>query len=147
MAAHNIGYFLDSSDSLRALARAARGILQLQQVYAQVAPASLAHACHVKLLREGTLFLAAENGAIAAKLKQLTPRLLAAYQKSGFEVTSIHYEVQVSESAHRVTSNSNLRKLSIESIEKLENFAAGLEDAPLKQALSSLAAHQREKSK
>ena len=146
MPAHKVDFYLNSSSSLRTLAREARRIAELQQVFLKIAPQPLTQACCVKQLRAGTLFLSAENAAIAAKLKQLAPRLLTAYQKLGFEVTSIRVEVQVKEAAPDTASKRAPKRLSTDTIENLERLAAGLEDSPLKQALTNLAARQRDKN-
>ena len=146
MAAHKIDFYLNSSDRLRSLAHAARRIAELQQVFLNIAPRPLAQACCVKQLRAGTLFLLAENAAIAAKLKQLAPRLLTAYQKQGVEVTSIRIEVQVRETSPHSSTERAPKHLSAESIEHLERLAARLDDSPLKRALTDLAARQRTKN-
>ena len=146
MPAHKIGYYLNSSHNLRPLADEARRIAELQQVLLTIAPHPLAQACCVKQLRAGTLFLLAENAAIAAKLKQLAPRLLSSYQKQGLEITAIRVEVQVREAAPRPANARAPKCLSTETIENLERLAAQLDDSPLKRALTSLAARQRDKS-
>jgi hypothetical protein len=146
MPAHNISFYLNASDDLRSLAGEARRIAQLQQIFLKTAPQSLTQACCVKQLRAGTLFLVAENAAIAAKLKQLAPRLLSSYQKQGLEVTSIRVEVQVRERAPDTNSRPAPKRLSLETIDNLEALAAGLEASPLKQALTRLAARQRNSS-
>ena len=143
MAAHKIDYYLNSSDSLRALAHQARRIAELQQVFLKTAPPPLTQACCVKQLRAGTLVLLAGNAAIAAQLKQLVPRLLTAYGKQGFEITSIRVEVQVMEAAPHPVRKSETKRLSVESIKNLESLAATLDDSPLKQALTNMAARQR----
>ena len=143
MPAHKIDFYLDSSSSLRALARAARRVADLQQIFLNAAPQTLTQACYVKQLRAGTLFLLAENAAVAAKLKQLAPRLLAAYVKQGTEVTAIKVEVQVGEAAPKPPAPAPRQRLSIDSIENLERLAESLEDSPLKHALAKLAARQR----
>ena len=145
MPAHKIDFYLNSSSSLRALAKEARHIAELQQVFLKISPQPLNQACCVKQLRAGTLFLSAENAAIAAKLKQLAPRLLTAYEKQGFEITSIRVEVQVREAAPGAAPKRAPKRLSVETIENLERLAAQLEDSPLKQALTNLAARQRDK--
>jgi hypothetical protein len=146
MPAHKIDFYLNSSNSLRQLADEARRIAELQQVFLKIAPQPLTQACCVKQLRAGTLFLLAENAAIAAKVKQLFPRLLTSYQKQGVEVTSIRVEVQVKETAPQPVAGRARTRLSIETIDNLERLAAGLEDSPLKQALTNMVAHQRGKS-
>ena len=116
---------------------------ELQQIFLNIAPQPLTQACYVKELRAGTLFLLAENAAVAAKLKQLAPRLLAAYVKQGSEVTAIKVEVQVAGAAAPAPPKRAPKRLSIDAIEDLEQLAAGLEDTPLKHALARLAAGQR----
>ncbi len=143
MPAHKIDFYLDSSSSLRALTRAARRVADLQQMFLNVAPQTLTQACYVKELRAGTLFLLAENAAVASKLKQLAPRLLASYVKQGTEVTAIKVEVQVAETAQPPASKPRAKRLSIDSIEDLERLADSLDDTPLKHALARLAARQR----
>lgn len=146
MSAHKIGFYLNSSADLRTLTREARRIAELQRVFLIIAPQPLAQACCVKQLRAGTLTLLAENSAIAAKLKQLAPRLLTAYQKQGVEVTSIRIEVQVKEAQPGSSSARPPKFLSVETIENLNSLTAGLEDSPLKQALTRLAeGHVRRK--
>jgi hypothetical protein len=145
MAAHKINFYLNSSDRLRSLTQATRHIAELQQVLMDIAPPELTQACRVKQLRDGTLTLLAENAAIAAKLKQLAARLLTSYQKQGVEVTAIRIEVQVKEAATAPAAKREPKRLSIETIENLEGLAGQLEDSPLKQALTTMAARQRDR--
>ena len=143
MPAHKIDFYLNSSNSLRRLTDEARRIAELQRIFLKIAPQPLTQACCVRQLRAGTLFLLAENAAIAAKLKQLLPRLLTSYQKQGMQVTAIRVEVQVREAAPEAATKRSAKHLSTESIKNLEQLAAGLEDSPLKQALTNMVAHQR----
>jgi hypothetical protein len=146
MPAHKIDFYLNSSNSLRRLTDEARRIAELQRVFLKIAPQPLTQACCVGQLRAGTLSLLAENAAIAAKLKQLLPRLLISYQKLGWQVTAIRVEVQVRNAASEAATRRSTKHLSSESIRNLEELAAGLEDSPLKQALTNMVAHQRGKS-
>lgn len=146
MPPHKIDFYLNSSNSLRHLADEARRIAELQQVFLKIAPQPLTQACSVRQLRAGTLVLLAENAAIAAKVKQLFPRLLTVFQKLGWQVTSIKVEVQVSETVQQPAAGRARTRLSVETIDNLERLAAGLEDSPLKQALAQLVAHQRDRS-
>ncbi len=115
----------------------------LQRILLTAAPHPLTQACCVKRLGAGTLTLLAENAAIAAKLKQLAPRLLAAYVKQGCEVTAIKVEVQVGAQRPPPPEKRVPKRLSIDAIEELERLAHGLENTPLQQALLRLAARQR----
>ena len=143
MPARKLDFYFSTSKRLRSLADAARRLAQLQQVFLQHAPPSLTRSSRVSQLRAGTLFLLAENAAIAAKLRQLAPRLLTACQNQGVEVTSIRVEVQVGEASPRVDTPRKAKPLGVETIEHLQHLAASLEDSPLKQALTNLVAHQR----
>jgi hypothetical protein len=103
----------------------------------------LTQACRVKQLRDGTLTLLAENAAIAAKLKQLAARLLASYLKLRWQVTSIRIEVQVRDAAAEPAPKREPKRLSIETIENLENLADQMEDSPLKRALTTMTERHR----
>jgi hypothetical protein len=143
MSARKINFYLNTSDRLRSLTREAQRNVELHQVLVNIAPPELTQACRVKQLRDGTLTLLAENAAIAAKLKQLAARLLLAYQKQRCEVTLIRIEVQVREANSDPAAAREPKRLSIETIENLEKLARELEDSPLKQALTTMAARQR----
>lgn len=146
MPARKINFYIDASIRLRSLAAEARRVTELEQVLRNTVPPPLTHACRVKQLRAGTLFVLAENAAVASKLKQLAPRLLTAYQKQRWQVTAIRVEVQVEKSSAARRDEAARKPLSTESIEKLEKLAAELEESPLKQALTTLAARQRNKN-
>ncbi len=143
MPARKLDFYLNSSAPLRDLTLAVRQLNELQQILAINAPPALAQSCCVKQLRAGILFLAAANAAVATQLKQLTPRLLASYQKQGKEVTSIRIEVQVGNPPPPPSPDREKKSLSIETIENIQALADGLEASPLKDALSRLAAHSR----
>ena len=143
MSAHKIGFYLNSSDSLRSLTREAQRIAELQQVLLDNAPPALTQRCRVKQLRDGTLTLLAENAAIAAKLKQLAARLLTSYQKQRGQITSIRIEVQVAETSPNLAQKPNTRRLSTETINNLERLAREVDDASLKAALTRLASRKR----
>ena len=143
MPAHKINFYLNSSDRLRSLTQEAQLIAELHRVLMNTAPPELTQACRVKQLRDGTLTLLAENAAIAAKLKQLAARLLASYQKLRSQVTSIRIEVQVRDAATEPVSKRDPKRLSIETIENLENLADQMEDSPLKRALTTMTERHR----
>lgn len=143
MPARRIDFYLNTSDRLRSLTQEVRRNAELDQILVHSAPAELTQACRVKQLRDGTLTLLAENAAIAAKLKQLAARLLAAYRKQRSEVTSIRIEVQVGSRSNGRAIEREPRLLSLDAIENLEKLAESLDDSPLKQALTHMAARQR----
>ena len=146
MTARRINFFLKTSERLRSLTQEVERNADLHRVLLDFAPSELTRACWVKQLRDGILTVSAENAAIAAKLKQLTARLLTAYQNQRFEVTLIRIEVQVRKSEAALPAKREARQLSTETIRSLDRLANDLEDSPLKQALTTLASRQRKKT-
>jgi hypothetical protein len=71
--------------------------MELQRVFLEAAPSPLSECASVGYLTRGVLVLLARDGAAAAKLTQMAPSLLAAYQKRGFEVTKVRVNVQPEE--------------------------------------------------
>ena len=143
MPARKLDFYLNSSDSLRDLTRAAQNLSELQQILTKNAPPELTNYCLVKQLRAGILTLGAENAAIATQLKQLTPRLLTCYKKQRSEVTSIRIEVQVTNPLRNATPKHEKSALSLETIENIQGLADQLDASPLKDALNRLAARNR----
>ncbi len=87
--------FLDSDPKLKQLALAARQLVWLQHQYRAIAPPSLLKGSRVLRFENNHLTLAADNGAIASKLKQLAPLLISSFRTRGCEVTGIQTQVQV----------------------------------------------------
>lgn len=137
MPAQKIGSWLASGE-LRTLSRKAQRLTELQQVFFGSAPAPLAQASRVKNYQAGTLFLLADNAAVAAKLKQLAPRLLVTIQKLEPEVTGIRIEVQVNESQYKTQAKVKKISLRIDSVEHFRKLSEAIPDSPLRSALTNL---------
>ena len=73
-----------------------------QLTFFELIPAHLAQHCNLGRISNGKLTIMAENGAIASKLKQISPSLLLKLQKLGWEVTAIQILVQ----AHYYAKNT-----------------------------------------
>ncbi|MBT0962484.1 DciA family protein [Denitromonas iodatirespirans] len=73
-------------DRLRA--HAAR-LMQLQQIVLAELPPYLADSCHVANLKDDVLLIHAATGAVAAKLRQATPRLVNTLAMQGVRISSI----------------------------------------------------------
>lgn len=82
------------------------------------------------------LTIAADNGAVAAKLRQMTPNLQKTLQECGYEVTLIQVRVQVSHLAPVSTPTKPV--LSTGGKKQLSELADTLADSPLKRALQGL---------
>ena len=129
--------------TLATLCDESRRMRELQRVFFDSAPPPLARVTRVKALRAGTLYLSADNGAVAAKLRQLAPRLLTAIRERVPEINGIRVEVQVIATADELRKNTRKTALSIETIENFEKLAAAMQDCDLKSALGALARRHR----
>lgn len=133
--------YFGASQELLQLTRKAGRLAGLQRLYEQLAPVSLARASHVLQLEQNTLLLAADNGAVAAKLRQLAPQLALLFQNGGCEVTGIQVRVQVS--APPVKPAAVPATLSATGRKRLTELADTLPDSPLKSSLQRLAAKKK----
>ncbi len=134
-----------ASGELNSLCSKARRLTELQQVFFDSAPPSLAQASRVKNYRTGTLFLLVDNAAVATKLKQLVPRLLVTIQKRVPEITGIRVEVQVKESADGFKTGTRKRPLGSETIENFRKLSETIPESALKSALTNFVRRQRQR--
>lgn len=81
--------FVDAGSNLESLRDHAQRLIELQHHVNAALPATLAAACHVANLKGDTLLIHADNGAVAAKLRQATPRLVEALAQHGVRLASI----------------------------------------------------------
>lgn len=137
MSAKEIRSILDNAPELRTLTKHTRQLLDLQRLVREALPASLASRTFVAHLESGTLTIATDNGAAAAKIRQLVPRLLNKLRPQEPEVNAIRVQVQVTvvhKSLHkkRIFLDHNAR-------DALLTLSARLETSPLKSALRRLA--------
>lgn len=143
MPARKIADLLAAPGELTALSRQAQRLAKLQQVLSETIPSTLSQATRLKNYRSGTLFLLADNPAVAAKLRQLAPRLLLHVQKREAEVTGIQVEVQVKSPKIRTENEVTKRALPTDAINDFGKLADTLAASPLKSALARLVARRR----
>jgi hypothetical protein len=143
MPLNRLGTLLGATEELRALQARVRRLRELQTLYSRAAPRELASSSRVKNLRAGTLFVSADNAAVAAKLKQMAPRLLASLQEIEGEITKIRIEVQVGGRAPERGYVSQKAPLTPDTAKKLHALASQVRDPGLKSALERFALHNR----
>lgn len=138
MATRKIGEFLAVSGELKTLSREARRLAEVEQRLFEALPRALAEATRAKSLRAGTLVLSADNAAVAAKLRQLAPRLLLHVRKTEPEVSGIRIEVQPAPQQGRRAGRPEKSHPGAGTITNFQSLAAGLRDSPLKHALTRM---------
>jgi hypothetical protein len=143
MSTRKLSTLIGNSTGLSALNRTLQRISTLQRLYEVCTPPELASASRVVGDRDGTLIIAADNGAIAAKLRQLAPRLLKNLQKQSAQVTGIQIQVQVSRPAPQLPAAIEKEPLSIDSIDDFENLSRRVKDPGLSAALARFVSRRR----
>jgi hypothetical protein len=126
---------------LRTLAAGARRIRVLDRAYRVAAPAELAAGSHVKTCKAGALVVVADNAAVAAKLRQMTGRLLAAIRQSAPEVEAIRIEVDVGGAGHEDRPAPAKAALGQEAVRNFAELAQRVPEGGLKNALADLVKH------
>ena len=105
--------------------------------------AYLTKASRVGYIKAGTLYLLADQAAVAAKLRQLLPRLLPVLSKLDAEVTGIKVVLQANFPPQQHTNQMKKNPLPVDSIQQFENLSQSVHDPALKSALARLARNQR----
>lgn len=136
MPAQHIATLLAASGEFQRIAREARRLAELQQVFLDAAPPEFARVCRVKSCRAGTLVLWADNAAIATKLRQIAPRLLTAFKKQVAEINGVRVEVQVKIGPGGARNRASRRTLPVEIIEQFSELAERTADPGLRSALT-----------
>jgi hypothetical protein len=142
MPARKVSQILSAESALRNLAAASRRVEQLQRIYLEAVPDHLSRASRVGWERAGVVSIVAGNGAVAAKLRQLAPRLLESFRRHGLQCNSMRIEVQVDAAAGRPPVEP-AKPLSPRAAETLRAAARELPPSPLRTTLDRLSRRTR----
>jgi hypothetical protein len=131
-----IGPLLRSLRTLEAIVVRVEQLAALERAYVAAIPREFANRSRVAYERAGTVVVSADTGAVAAKLRQLAPRIVNEIVKSAPEVTSMRVEVQIVQSSKRPPQ---LRpKIGSHGLASLRELRDALPDSPLREALGRL---------
>lgn len=140
MPSQSLGKFLDSDAGLARFAAHAARLLKFQHLYECMVSPALARYGRVANLKQGKIVIYAGNSAIAAKIRQLAPRLADVFNQAGAQVSEVQVKVQPWAGARLPTGKGERAELGVSSRESLDRLAGGLpEQSPLKAALQRLA--------
>jgi hypothetical protein len=115
-------------------------VSRLQQSFADALPPGLNQSCRVATVEGSTLVIAVANGAVAAKLKQMLPRLLEKFRenkKQEQQVTSISVLVQPDYFRPPAAPESGPPREAMPT-SKLTELAESLGDSPLKTTIDRI---------
>ncbi len=94
MTSRSLQEHLASGDSMARLAAHAQRLLQFQRLLEAALPAALRPYARVANFRLGKLLIHAENGAVAAKIRQFGPSLANDLSNKEAKITQIEVRVQ-----------------------------------------------------
>ncbi len=139
MHSKNLRAYLDSAAGIAGLLPQAERLIELRRIYSRVVPEQLLRSSSVVNYKQQRVVIFAENNAVAAKLRLLSPRLVNDFSRCGVEVTGIRLEVQPRREA-RIQARSKQARLSPAGFASLDALARRLPDSKLKQALADMVA-------
>lgn len=108
----------------------------MQRTLSQALPSALAAACRVAYETGGCIVIEAKNGAVAAKVKALSGRLLAALRQRDPALTGIRVGVAVVRRAR--AEREQIRRIGPTGMRSLSALAASLPDGPVQAAVRGL---------
>ncbi|MBL8429790.1 MAG: DUF721 domain-containing protein [Dechloromonas sp.] len=130
-------HYLDKDAAAGRVMAHARLLLKLSRRFEAVAPAGLRHSAHVANYKLGTIIIHADNGAVAAKIRQLSQRLSNELSKGGAECSGVEVKVQPRQIPSQSTSSTQ-KPLSDKAIGMLRSTTENLPKGPLREALDKL---------
>ncbi|MDR0775619.1 MAG: DUF721 domain-containing protein [Azonexus sp.] len=136
---HEPEHYLDNNATTARLMAHARLLLKLSRRFATLAPTGLRYAAHIANYQSGTVVIHTENGAVAAKLRQMSQRLCDELSKGGPECNGMLVKVQPRQLPLR-SIGSTQKPLSAQAVASLETVSGKLPEGPLKGALTALLA-------
>lgn len=135
--------FVGSADTLERLKAHAGRLTRLQRHVSAALPPYLAGLCHVANLKGDVLVIHANNGGVAAKLRQAAPRLINALAAQGEMIAQLKVATRPPP-APPMQREPTVRAVSQDTQAGLHTLADQLpEDDPLRQALERFMTHSR----
>jgi hypothetical protein len=129
--------YLEAAESAGKVLAHARLLMKLAHLYEEIAPTHLGQASCVANYRSGTIIIHANNGAVAAKLRQMAPSLAHDFSKRGAQCTEVQIKVQAREIQYQSRASTQ-KPLSRRTSSVLDSLAGSLPPSPLRSALETL---------
>ena len=139
--ARPIHALLRESEALLPFHQRLRRLSRLQKIFVDALPPGLSDSCRIATVEGSTIIVATANGAVAAKLKQILPRLLLKISENKTqyqEVTAFSVIVQPEFFVPETPPPQHPPRPPLP-LDKLAELAESLGDSPLKATLDSIA--------
>lgn len=124
----------------------ARTLLSLEAAIQKMLPAGLAQACRVARMEERRITLAVPSPAYAARLRQLSPSLMAQLTNSGWNLTEVQVKVQAGLLRDRMKISQPKQSIPLDSqaVDAFRQLQENLRPGPLADAVAKLIAHHKD---
>lgn len=136
---NNPEHYLERDRSSAQVLAHARLLLKLSRRFEAVAPGAFHAVARVVNYKSGIIVIHAENGAIAAKIRQMSRRLCDELAKGGTQCIDLEVKVQPRQSPFQ-SKPSLTKNLSGAACNRLGQLAGELPAGPLREALTRLVA-------
>ena len=136
---NGLEHYLDNDAAAGRVMAHARLLLRLTRRFEAVAPAAVAHSARVANYKSGKIVIHADNGAVAAKIRQMSQRLCDELSKGGTECNGIEVKVQPRQIPCQSTTSTQ-KPLSEGTCGVLRSTSENLPKGPLRDALETLLA-------
>ena len=136
----SINALLRENETLLPFHQRLRQLSRLQKTFVDALPPGMNDSCRIATVEGSTLIIATANGAVAAKLKQMLPRLLEKFReiKTQYqEVTGFSVIVQPEFFVAETRPRTGPPREPIP-MDKLAELAESLGDSPLKSTLEAI---------
>lgn len=130
----SIENFLNSAGGASSVVAHARLLIRLQNFYRKLAPSYLSESSTVANYKLGIIVIHADNGAVAAKLRQMATTLAGDFSRFGVECNGVQIRVQASQPLEKPRPQVH-RPLSARAGGTMSELAKTLPVGSLKSAL------------
>jgi len=134
---YGLEHYLNNDAAAGKVMAHARLLLKLARRFEAVAPATVANAARVANYKSGKIIIHADNGAVAAKIRQLSQRLSDELSKGGTECNGIEVKVQPRQIPSQSTSSTQ-KPISGKAIGMLRSASENMPKGALREALERL---------
>lgn len=139
---------LNADDAIGRLSAQARRLMKLQRIVERSLPPGLARSARLANLKSGIAVVLAPSGAVAAKIRQLLPRLTESLRNAGVDLNEIRVKVQPRDLPATAQPKKSPRAIGKRQKQGLTSLASRLpEGSPLGAALQRLVARSAESTK
>jgi hypothetical protein len=136
---NGLEHYLDNDAAAGRVMAHGRLLLKLTRRFEAVAPAAIAHSARVANYKSGKIVIHADNGAVAAKIRQMSQRLCDELSKGGAECSGIEVKVQPRQIPCQSMASTQ-KPLSASACGVLRSTSENLPKGPLRDALETLLA-------